>query len=180
MRSIALLTLVACVSVPVRASSGSTIGEVDAASLAALTAQINGAPSGEFALYFNSPGGSVFDGLDFIRTMEKAQARGVVFVCTAEFAASMGAVIYSACDVRLAIPRALIMIHSASVMSQGTADDLVETAHTLEVVSDAMFRQIARVLTISFEELKARAGTKDYWLDVGRAMDIGLVQRVLP
>lgn len=156
------------------------IEDINAVALADLTADIERAAPGEFELYFNSPGGSVFDGLDFIRVMERAQARGVTFICTADFAASMGAVIFSACDVRLALPRAVIMIHSASAATRGTADEHRELASALEAISDAMFRQMARVMVISFEELKARAGSKDYWLDSERAYEIGLVQAILP
>jgi ATP-dependent protease ClpP protease subunit len=167
-----------CAATPVRPAAENIVGPVDEASLASLSARIDDAPAGPFGLHFVSGGGSVFDGLAFIRTMERAQGRGVVFVCTADFAASMAVVIFSACDERIAYPRAVFMIHAASSGGRGKAADLAEAARALEVISDAMFRQIATVLNISFKELKHRAGARDYWLDSGRALEIGLVQRV--
>lgn len=156
------------------------LGDVDSASLAPLAREINAAEPGEFRIYFNSPGGSVFDGVDFLRVMEAAQRRGVRFICTADMAASMGAVIFSACDVRLALPRAMILIHSASISRGGNSRDMRETAETLEAITDALYRQMCRVMNITVEELKKRADGKDYWLDAGRAEELGLVQAILP
>lgn len=158
------------------------VGDVDAASLQDLTEEIKHAPAGEFALYFNSPGGSVFAGLDFMREMEAAQRRGVHFVCTADLAASMGAVIFSVCDVRLALPRAMILIHSVSMDGGGNTRERRESADDLEAITDALLRQIYRTFTpgvMSFEDLKARSA-RDFWLDSERAEALGLVQAVLP
>lgn len=178
------MLLFGCASVPHAAQAAEfkqhVVGDVDSGSLSDLAEDIAEAPAGDFALTFRSPGGSVFDGLAFLEVMEAAQARGVRFVCTAELAASMGAVLYSACDVRLAVPRALFLIHSAAAGGGGNARDHRENADTLEVITDALYRQICRVLNIPFEELKRRADGRDYWLDTGRAVEIGLVQRVLP
>lgn len=159
------------------------LGEVSEDDLSDLARKIQRAEPGDFPLYFNSPGGSVFDGLDFLRTMEAAQRRGVRFVCTADLAASMGAVLFSACDIRLALPRAMILIHTASVGDRGNARDHRETAEDLEAISDAMLRQIHRTFlphSMSFEELKARTDGRDFWLDAGRAELLGLVQSTLP
>lgn len=156
------------------------VGDVNASALSDLKERIEHAKPGNFPLYFASLGGSVFDGLDFIRTMETAQKRGVRFVCTVDMAASMGAVIFATCDVRLAVPRALILIHPAAVEGGRTLREHRETAETLSVVSDAMMRHIARVLCISFEQLKQRVADRDLWLDSAGALEIGLVQAVLP
>jgi ATP-dependent protease ClpP protease subunit len=182
MKALFLALVFGCASVPAQARSApeNIVGAVDAVSLSDLADKINAADPGDFPLYFNSPGGSVFEGLDFLRVMEAAQARGVRFVCTADLAASMGAVLYSACDVRLALPRALFLIHGASFTVRGNARDLRESAAALEAVSDAMYLQIARVLNIPFDELKRQAAGSDYWLDSAHAAEIGLVHAVLP
>jgi ATP-dependent Clp protease, protease subunit len=134
----------------------------------------------EIHLYFNSPGGLVSAGLEIIRAMERAQRAGSTLVCTAELAASMGAVIFSSCDVRLALPRALFLIHGAAVSAKGDAVRLRELAGLLEATTDALLRHIARVTRISFAELRRRCYGRDYWLDAGRASRIGLVQEILP
>lgn len=159
-------------------ASARVLGEVNESALADLSAEIASAPPGEFEIYFNSPGGSVFDGLDFLRTMEAAQKRGVLFVCTADMAASMGLVLFSACDVRIALPRALFLAHQAATTTRGNVRQHEETAATLQAVSDALYRQIARVLNISFEEFKRRANGRDYWFGSAEAKEIGLVQLV--
>lgn len=161
----------------------SVVGDVDARSLSALTGRIQHAEAGNFDLYFNSPGGSVFDGLDFLREMEAAQRRGVRFVCTADMAASMGAVLFSACDVRLALPRAMILIHSVSMGGGGNARQRREEADDMEAITDALLRQIYRTFrpdVMTFEDLKARTDGRDFWVDAGKAQALGLVQAILP
>lgn len=188
--ALVLALLLGCASQPVAQADvvgpvlkqlrANEVGPIDELMLLDLSERIAQAEPGDFHLYFKSPGGSIFDGLEFLGLMERAQARGVRFVCTAELAASMGAVLYSACDDRIALPRAIFMIHSGSVDSGGNAREQRETADALEAISDALFRQLCKVLNISFEELKRRAGDKDYWLDSQRALEIGLVQRISP
>lgn len=186
---LALSVLFGCITtgspdlVPEPENDLNVVGPVSDAELAPLARKIAAAGPGRFELYFNSPGGSVFDGLDFLRVMEAAQRRGVVFFCTVDLAASMGAVLYSACDVRMALPRAMILIHSASVGRSGNSRDHAETAEDLEAITDALLRQIYRTFkpeVMTFEELKARTYGKDWWLDSGKAEALGLVQAVLP
>ncbi len=183
--SLVCVVLFGCAAVPTRlasysATEGQLVGEVNEGNLAALKEKLSNTPdNGRMNIYINSPGGYVGKGLDFLRDMEAAQARGVRLVCTVDFAASMAAVIFSACDIRLAKPRAILMIHSAANNEGGNAREHREAADRLEIVSDALLRQIQRVLNISFRELKARAGEREYWLDAGRAKQIGLVQEIL-
>jgi len=172
---------VALVGVEANASAY-VIGDIAQEALAPAAQGIESTGPGDIVdLYFNSPGGYVEDGLDFIRTMERAQARGAVFICTADLAASMGAVIFSACDVRLVIPRARVLIHPVSAgMSRGSHKDLRELADYLETSTHALYWQIARVLHIPFAELKRRAGDRDYWFDSVTAVEIGFAHLVLP
>lgn len=159
----------------------SLVGPIYDADMTPLIESIGQAkPDSEYTLYFNSSGGSVNTMTRVIQAMESAQHLGVLFICVAENAYSAAAIIYSVCDVRLAIPRARFMIHPVSNAVQGNADKLRDEADEIEVDSDAFFRQIVRILKIPFEELKRRTEKRDYWLDAGRALDIGLIQAILP
>lgn len=162
-------------------ASAIDIKAIDDMEAAVVIAAINArAGQPEIELYFNSPGGYVSAGLEIIRAMERAQDAGSRFVCTAEMAASMGAVIYASCDIRLALPRAMFLFHGAAVRSGGNDEAHRQIAEELEVTTDALLRHIARVTNISFKELKKRCKGRDYWLDAGRAQRIGFVQEILP
>jgi ATP-dependent Clp protease protease subunit len=162
--------------------SGIQIGRIDSDNLDLVIAKIEeklAAGEKDIPLYFVSPGGSIGDGLVFVRYMEKKQAEGIKFTCTADLAASMGAVIYSGCDFRQALPRATIMVHGASGTVQGKAKEMQEAGALLEHLSKALIHHMASHMTISFEELWKRAGATEYWLTADEAKAIGLVDYVL-
>lgn len=129
-------------------------------------------------LYFNSPGGSLDAMYDILRAMERGQRNGTRFVCTAELAASAGAAIYSSCDVRLALPRALFLIHPASTTANGNAEEIKQIADQLEAFTNAYLRHTGRFIRLPFAELKRRA-LRQYWFDAGEAVEIGFVHEIL-
>lgn len=79
-------------------------------------------PEKPINFYINSPGGSVYAGLAIYDTMNNI-SNPIHTLCTG-IAASMGAFLLSAGDVRRSLPNSRIMIHQPSGGMQGQASDM--------------------------------------------------------
>jgi hypothetical protein len=81
-------------------------------------------------LVINSPGGSVFVGMQILSAMEIAKTRGVVFKCLVPMAAaSMAFIIYNECNERYALGGSLFLWHGIRTSMRGsvTIKDLTVT-----------------------------------------------------
>jgi ATP-dependent Clp protease, protease subunit len=135
-------------------------------------------PDKDIALYINSPGGSVYDGMSIYDTMQFIRP-DVSTLCTG-FAASMGSFLLcaGAKGKRYALPNARIMIHQPSGGSQGTAADIAIQA---EEVLDSR-RRLNAIMAArtgkSVEEI-ARDTDRDTFMSAEQARTYGLIDEVL-
>jgi ATP-dependent Clp protease, protease subunit len=135
-------------------------------------------PDKDIALYINSPGGSVYDGMAIYDTMQFVRP-DVSTLCTG-FAASMGSFLLcaGAKGKRYALPNARIMIHQPSGGSQGTAADIAIQA---EEVLDSR-RRLNAIMAArtgrSVEEI-ARDTDRDTFMSAEQARTYGLIDEVL-
>lgn len=89
-------------------------------------------------IVLNSPGGSVFAGLQFINAMEIAKARGVILRChVVGMAASMAFQILAHCDERYALRYSLLLWHPVRIGFLGTitpalAEQMKESMNLIE------------------------------------------------
>lgn len=90
----------------------------------------------EITVYLNSPGGSVWDGLE-IYNLLRASGRHIKTVLTG-LAASMGSIIFLAGDERMAMTGTLYMVHKPSSLSWGNADDMRKTIEMLDKSQDSL------------------------------------------
>lgn len=90
----------------------------------------------------NTPGGEVFDRLAMANTIEAAKAKTVGIVDG--LAASMGSVIFSACDERVMPENAFVMIHNPSSGAWGESKDLRKAADTLDAIRAQMVGYYAK------------------------------------
>lgn len=91
-------------------------------------------PKKDIQLYINSPGGSVYDGLAILDTMNFIKPD--VSTIAVGLSASMGAVLLAAGakGKRYALPHSKIMIHQPSSGYRGTASDIeIDAKETLEI-----------------------------------------------
>jgi ATP-dependent protease ClpP protease subunit len=156
--------------------SAVTVSEITEDSVAELQLQIP--DKGVITLHFVSPGGDVFAGLELIRSMEAAKARGVRFVCVAEVVASMAMPIFATCDDRRALPRALFMTHGAAGAFRGNAQEARAAANFMEAIDDALNLHIVRAMNITADELERRvdAAGGEYWFTSAEARALGFVR----
>jgi len=135
-------------------------------------------PDKDIALYINSPGGSVYDGMAIFDTMQFIRP-DVSTLCTG-FAASMGTFLLNAGakGKRFALPNARIMIHQPSGGSQGTAADIAiqaeEVLHLRRCLNGIMAERTGK----SVEEI-VRDTDRDNFMSADQAREYGLIDEVL-
>lgn len=101
-------------------------------------------------IYFviNSPGGSVYAGLQMLTAMRAAKSRGVKFHCLSTLmAASMAFQIYSYCDYRYAFENTLLLFHPMRV-SKGTftSDEMVYQADLMHRLEGPLVEMLIKTL----------------------------------
>lgn len=139
----------------------------------------------EATLRIDSPGGSVFVGLRFIRQVTDLKKQsGMRINCVVDGAAySMAAVVLESpvCDTRLATPQSTVLFHNGhSSGAEGTAEEIASAAHLLEALNGALAAVVAVRLGITPEEYRARIAGKDWPMDARGALRDHVIDAVVP
>jgi ATP-dependent protease ClpP protease subunit len=175
------VALVGCASAPDfhnRATASSVgaadIGEIAAGNLDEAASVLTEAPD-VVMFTIDSPGGSVRVGLAFIELMKQAQARGTVIHCTVDgMAASMAAVIFERCDVRLMKRDAALMFHTVSISGvEGNQWEIERLAQYMAGLNKRLAILASVKMRISLAEYEARVRDFDWWLGWEEAIAVG-------
>lgn len=134
--------------------------------------QIN---TGVIELHLNSPGGDVFDGIAIYNCLRAHKAR--VDVVVDSLAASAASVIAQAGDTITMMPGSQIMIHEASGLCMGNAEDMAEMARMLDQQSDNIAGIYAQAAGGERDEWRTRMKAET-WYMAEEAVEIGLADRV--
>jgi len=135
-------------------------------------------PKKDIKLYINSPGGTIYDGLAIIDTMNfiepDVQTIGI------GLQASMGALLLSsgAKGKRFALPNSRIMIHQPSSGTEGKITDqeimlkegIFLKKRTAEIFSKNTGQKLSRV---------EKDMDRDHWMSVAEAKTYGIIDKVL-
>lgn len=135
-------------------------------------------PDADISLYINSPGGSVYDGLAIVDTMNFIKPDVATFGIGLQ--ASFGAVLL-ACGAkgkRNMLPNARVMMHQPHGGTRGQVTDqeisLRESVRTKEVLIDIMSKATGQ------KPAKVRADMeRDFWLTADEAVAYGLADKVI-
>lgn len=156
--------------------------EVNAATASLVVAQLlyleGQDPNKDIALYINSPGGSVTDGMAIYDTMQYIKC-DVSTICMG-MAASMGAFLLAAGTKgkRYALPNADIMIHQPSGGAQGQATDIeIHTKHILHT-KQKLNEILAKNTGQPLEVIKADT-ERDNFMTAQQALEYGLIDKVI-
>ncbi len=131
----------------------------------------------EITVRINSPGGAIFDGLAIYNLLHQHPARIIVEIDG--LAASAASVIAMAGDEIRMAENALMMVHAASGVVAGNADELRETADLLEKITDNIVAIYAARTGRSLEELSALVDNET-WLTASEALDLNLITDITP
>ena len=158
------------------------VGEINPETVYELTRQLRFLqredPAAEITMYINSPGGEVNSGLALYYAMQ-AVSCPIRTVCMGS-AASMGAVIFAAGDMREIFPHGRVMIHDplirggvggSALQLQSVSKDLLKTR---EVLCTILAERTGR----SQKEIYKKTA-KDTWFDAQEAVKFGLADRVV-
>ena len=135
-------------------------------------------PKKDIKLYINSPGGSVYDGLAIIDTMNYIEPD--VQTIGIGLQASMGAMLLSAGakGKRFALPNARIMIHQPSSGTEGKITDqeiaLKEGIYLKKVLIDMMAKNTGKTA----KEIETDMD-RDNWMSAEEAQKYGIIDEVI-
>lgn len=135
---------------------------------------------GPINMVFNSPGGSVIQGLalyDYIRDM---RASGIEVNTTSfGYAASMAGVLLQSGDRRYMTENSYMMIHE---VSSGTYGKVAEMRDDIEF-SERLWEKCLDILVersnMTKRQLKNKVARKDWWLSAEEALKFGFVDEIV-
>lgn len=135
-------------------------------------------PDKDIALYINSPGGSVSDGLAIYDTMQFIKPDVATYGIGLQ--ASMGAVLLAsgAKGKRHILPNARVMIHQPSSGTQGKVTDqeisLRESIRIKKLLNEILAKYTGQKLAKIERDVD-----RDYWMDAKESVAYGLVDKVI-
>lgn len=129
-------------------------------------------------LYINSPGGSVFTAAGIIAILERTKEKGVTINAYIDgVAASAASFLAMAAHNVYVYDTSMLMIHRASAIVWGNADDMIETADWLEKIENSviipMYESKAKTETDWMELMKAET-----WMDAEQIAELFDVKRI--
>ena len=135
-------------------------------------------PSKDIALYINSPGGSVTDGLAIYDTMQYVSC-DVATICVG-MAASMGQFLLcaGAPGKRYALPHSRILMHQPSAQAQGQAADIAIQAEQIGYLKKMLAERIAMHTGQTVETITADSD-RDRWFTAEEAKVYGFIDQVI-
>lgn len=132
----------------------------------------------DIALYINSPGGSVYDGLAIYDTMNFIKPDVATYGIGLQ--ASMGAFLLSsgAKGKRLLLPHSRVMIHQPSSGTSGRVTDqeisLREAVRLKQLLNEALAKNTGQKLAKIKSDVE-----RDFWMSAKEAVDYGIADKVI-
>jgi ATP-dependent protease ClpP protease subunit len=127
-------------------------------------------------MHVHSPGGDAFEGLAIMNLLRQHQ--GGVSIVVDGLAASAASIVAMGADTVTMVPGSQMMIHDASALAIGQADDMREAATMLDSISSNAADQYAAKSGKPSDEMRA-AMKATTWFKAQEAVDAGLADAVL-
>ena len=132
-------------------------------------------------LFINSPGGDAFSGLALADQIERARRKGFKVTAHASgIIASAAVPVFAVCDVRLAAPGTIFMVHEAALWKwpgRETASDIQSQNELMHLLRDRYIGKLvdnSKLNKTKWEELEK----KTTWFSANKALDWGLVDSI--
>lgn len=136
-------------------------------------------PGKPMTLVFDSPGGSIFDGLHLYDFLQEIKRRGHHLTTRSlGMAASMGAILLQAGNHREMSRNGFMLIHEASAFAGGKLTTMKDETALIQRLEDKLVDILAERSTLSVRQLKTKMNRKDYWLDAPEALSVGLIDAI--
>jgi len=136
-------------------------------------------PGEDIEIIFNSPGGSIIDGMELFDFIVDLGNRGhkVVTGCTG-MAASMAGILVQAGTVRWMSRESWYMIHQAAFGAMGKTFEIEDTVEWIKRIQRRILEIFAGRSNLSVAQLKRKWERKDWWIDSNEALKLGLVDEI--
>lgn len=136
-------------------------------------------PDCDITVVFNSPGGSVWEGLALYDFLRDLQNRGhKVVTKSIGMAASMGGILLQAGGERVISKHGFILIHEISQGMIGKMSELEDSIKLSERLQDKLLNILSERSTMTKTQLKRAWKRKDYWIDAEEALRLKFVDRI--
>ena len=148
------------------------------------------APESDIEIIFNSPGGSVFAGMDLFDYIVQLRSEGHNVTTVARgYAASMGGILLQAGTKRVMGKEAYILIHEVSTWAGGKVGEIEDEFLFLKKISErvvGIFAERAREAgangtashPITAAQVRKSWNRTDWWLDSTEALKLGIVDEL--
>lgn len=159
--------------------NGAVTGASANACIAQLAEWMRTKPGQDIEIVFNSPGGSVIDGLalyDFIQTVKAAGHH--VTTSTIGYAASMGGILLQAGDKRVMGKESFILIHEIAFGAGGKIGEIEDSVEFGKKMQKRLLAILAERSVLGPKAIGNRWRRKDWWLDSDEALKYGFVDEV--
>lgn len=132
-----------------------------------------------FEIVFNSPGGSVIDGLALFDSLHELRQKGHnITTVTRGMAASMAAVLLQAGDKRVIGEHSRLLIHEVSTGAVGSLSELLDEATFTKQLNDQLYEILAERSTMSVQQIKRKTRKFDWWLTASEAVELGFADEI--
>ncbi len=127
-----------------------------------------------------SPGGTVFDGLmlfDFVQDLRRSGIQVITYALG--WAASMGAVLFQAGDVRRISRNCWYMVHEPSSIALGKASQMKDEAALLVKLHKQLVGILADRSNLTEKQILARCQRKDWWMPASEVIEHGFADEIV-
>jgi ATP-dependent Clp endopeptidase proteolytic subunit ClpP len=137
-------------------------------------------PGSEITVIFNSPGGSVLDGLALFDYLQQLKAIGhPVKTMALGRAASMGAVLLQAGSHRVIGRNAFLLIHEVSHQSVGKVSEMEDSVGFTKRLQQRLLAILSERSHLTEREIQRKWARKEWWVDAEEAVELGLADELL-
>lgn len=136
-------------------------------------------PGKPITVVFNSPGGSVLDGLalyDYLR--ELSNAGHEITTVALGMAASMGGILLQAGDHRVIGRNAWLLIHEVSSIGRGKISEMEDEVKFTRRLADQCLGILAERSTLDVKQIARRWKRKDWWLNADESFELGFADEI--
>jgi ATP-dependent Clp protease protease subunit len=133
----------------------------------------------DIKMYINSPGGSVYDGLGIIDTMD--YIRPDIITVNTGLAASMAAVIlcYGSKGKRKSLKRARTMIHQPiGYTGYAQASDIEIDAREINSLKKELYEIISDKTGQKYDKVE-KDSDRDYWMNADESLKYGIIDEII-
>jgi ATP-dependent Clp protease protease subunit len=136
-------------------------------------------PGRPITLNIFSPGGSIFHGLALYDTLRSLSSKGhLVTTVIHSYAASMGAWLFLAGDVRIMGAEAQVMYHNLSAGTGGGLHDMEDDVKFYKRLNKRLHGIVTSRTKFKAEDLEKKLHKFDLWLDANEALRYGVATNI--